>query len=97
MPCGCSAALWRVASSPSGSNFCFDRCGLVRTQSEPSHSQEARKEGESVGFLKKTLAVTTLGGSVAAEKAAKLAAGKVADARSEEAKTARAEKKSLDD
>jgi hypothetical protein len=50
-----------------------------------------------VGFLKKTLAVTTLGGSVAAEKAAKLAAGKVADARSEEAKTARAEKKSLDD
>jgi hypothetical protein len=46
-----------------------------------------------MGFLKKTLAVGTLGGSVAAEKAAKAAAGKIADARSEEAKLERDEKR----
>jgi hypothetical protein len=46
-----------------------------------------------MGFLKKTLAVGTLGGSVAAEKAAKAAAGKIADSRSEEAKLDRDEKR----
>jgi hypothetical protein len=50
-----------------------------------------------VGFLKKSLAVTTLGGSVAAEKAAKLAAEKISDARSDEAKGARAERKAQGD
>jgi hypothetical protein len=46
-----------------------------------------------MGFLKKSLAVGTLGGSLAAEKAAKAAAGKIADARSEEGKLEREEKR----